>query len=271
MTKLISKVFREDPVQFTGSYKKECPDEVTYKDQGKLPLYHPEIRLDYQFPFCRLSVSIEDHGSCPINEVNADAELYRYPKRDLFEPRMDKLYLTTIENIEKARQQVVQNPDIFEMYPRLDSQDIYEDSHFWRDVVIQIKHCLESEEYMSSLEKEISKKYGLSNIKDVTDSLLGLYGRQVYLRNEVMIYFNHFRSSDEDKISIVLPVSFPKEKFEEIKEFFLKHKLLKKRSPNISDFGDRWRLALKKGGCYLLGGIFKEDADLLPDSGPYAT
>jgi hypothetical protein len=261
MTELTSKVFTGYPVKFTGTYKKECPDDMTRHGTGILPLTPPTIKLTYKFPFCHLDVSMDLSGSDTNNKISAGASVDSFPEKELFDPRMDEFYLQNIDSVEKAYEEVRQDLHIVSAYPDLLFQGIFDMKHFHRYLHIKPEGS-ETRDRMSSLENALSSKYG--STLDFDRSEHHTYDRQITLGNDVKIGFYAFGSSTSYMV-VSFPLQFPEQEYREIKEFIFEHESIKGRNSITPEFsGDGWMLVLNTGGYYILDNIFREDIAMLP-------
>ncbi len=254
MTSLVSKIFEEIP--FAGTYKKQCPDDVTFKDQGKLPLSPPEIRLEYKFEFGRLVISTA--GLNDMNFINGSTG-WEAPEKNFYDTRMDDLYTRLLKMLEDSRRELISRPEIGR-YPSLLSLDVQKDANFRRAAVIDVEYSEEDLPF-SHLEQELKKLYEISESKSFPTVPLHLE-----LNNGIIL---QFYNESLGAISIVAPSHFPKEEYEKLKLFFLENPVLKEREPNINTknihvYNSHFRIIFGNEGHPLLEQAFKTDIEQLP-------
>ncbi len=246
-----SKIFSEVP--FTGTYKKESPDGVTYMDQGKLPLFPPTIDLEYTFEFCRLLVSTYFHHH--INEIRASSN-WRSPEKYFFDQRMDELYSRVISDLEQAKKKLLQDHHIIDQYPRIATESIFERSSFNRGAIIDLDSKIQSS---PDLEQKLEEAFG---IQDKTTSEIS---RKIRLKNRVTVEIDDSNIPFGD-ITLLVPFKITKEIYEQVRDFLFAQ--LKSKNPRIDTtnplvYNCAWRFQHEQGH-YLIAKVFEKDIEQLP-------
>jgi hypothetical protein len=246
---MISKLFKGIP--FTGTYRKECPDGVTYKDEGKLPLTPPTICLEYKFDSFTLGVEMSNSTT-----ENAVSKIWAAtkPEKNVLDNKIDELYLETLSRLEKARHDALKNPAVAERCPGLQSMKIPKCAHFARLLTMQAQHC--PEETVSKLEAELNEAYGISCVEKLPEL------RHIYLKNGAVVQLSDVAGTDY--ITMVLCVNF--ENHEELKDLLMK--ALKEQNP-VMDMSNphmckcAWHVNMHGQGYYVLESMLKEDIAML--------
>lgn len=246
MPNLVSKIFPSVP--FTGTYKKECLDNVTYMDEGKLPLFPPTIGLEYNFEFCRLLVNTYyRHHS---NEIKASAN-WRSPEKYFFDTRMDELYFRIIFDLQQAKEKLMKDPQIIDQYPGIAIESISGRSRFNRMAIIDLEGKTQS---FPDIEQKLEDAFG------IRDRTTFETFRKVTLNNRVTVEVH-----DRD-IALLVPFKVTKEVYEQVRDFLFAQ--LKSKNPRIDTtnhnvYNCAWFFQHEQGH-YLIREVFQRDIEQLP-------
>ena len=252
MTDLTSKIFPE--ATFTGTYKKECPDDVTYMDQGKLPLSTPSIDLEYTFEFCRLIASTFYHHS--TNEIKASSR-WESPEKCFFDSRMDELYSRIMSDLEQAKQKLIRDdPHIIDRYPHIANTGIFDRSMFNRMAVMNVDY---EENPFLGLEQKLDESFGVSEVESPVENF-----RKINLKNRVSLEIGD--NFIPKGITILAPFKVTRKIYEQVRDFLSEQ--LKSKNPRIDTTNHHvylcaWRFQHEQGH-YLIEEVFKKDIEQLP-------
>lgn len=250
MTNLISRIFTEIP--FTGTCKKQCLDE-TFRDQGKLPLFPPEIHLEYEFEFCRLLV---DTSRCR-NEVEASSS-WKSPEKYFYDQRMDELYLRILSELEQAKQKLIKDPHIIDCYPRIVT-GISGRFRFNRMALMVIDP---EEQPFSGLEQKLRESFGVSKVEIPVENY-----KKIKLKNKVSLELDNRILPN---VAIFVPFNVPEEVYKQVRDFLFEQ--LKSKNPRIDTSNHhvyfcQW-IFQHEQGHYLIEEVFQKDIEQLPKQEP---
>lgn len=261
MSNLISKVFEGLNIPFTGEYTKECPDDVTFKDEGKLPLILPSVNLRYEFDFGFLEVNTGMEINGQVNMVKASADFMKHPEREVLDPNLDNLCLAVNIWLENAHEELILNHDLLDRYLLFKNMNFFERAEYHRFISLFTEGY--SKKQASLLENQLYKKYGISDIEDYHND----GSRKLWLKNNIMVDLQRYAESN---ILVAASITAEKEDFESVRDFIISSDALKGsnvrfiENSSYLNKGHGWSMILPEEGNWILQEAFKEDVKQLP-------